>query len=185
MGEKLTPLKLVSVAFMLIGCCLVSGIVGGIKFDMLGIAVGALSGIAYAAYNIFTKLSMQKGNDPICCTMYGFMFMSIVSLFFASPADIVKNATKAPLVTVPLLLGLGVVTVVLPYFLYTLSLRDIPAGTASALGIIEPMAATLFSVIILHEKLDIFSVCGIILILVSVFMLGKAEGKTKKDKEIN
>ena len=179
--EKLTALKLVSVVIMLGGCCLVSGIIGGLKFNALGIVIGALSGVAYAAYNIATKISMQKGNDPISCTMYGFMFMFIVSLFLSSPAEIVTITVKEPTRIIPLLLAIGIITVVIPYFLYTLSLRDIPAGTASSLGILEPMSATLFSVMILGEKLTILSAVGMILILTAVFMLGKAEGKHKEE----
>ena len=182
--ERLTPLKLISVATMLVGCCLVSGIIGGMKFNLLGIAMGALSGVAYAAYNIFTKISMQNKNDPISSTMYGFMFMLFFSLFLSEPHKIVANASQAPATVIPLLIGLGVVTVVVPYFLYTLSMRELPAGTASALGIMEPMAATLFSVFLFGEKLSMPSVCGILLILSAVFLLAKAENqKAPKRKE--
>lgn len=65
----------------------------------------------------------------------------------------------------------------LPYLLLTLAVRDLPAGTAAALSIVEPMAATIFSVVLFHEQLGIASAIGIVMILASVFMLGKAEGK--------
>ena len=54
-------------------------------------------------------------------------------------------------------------------------MRDLPAGTASALGIVEPMAATVFSVLFLGERLSILPAVGIVLILGAVFMLGKSE----------
>ena len=60
---------------------------------------------------------------------------------------------------------------------YTKAMRTLPAGTASALGIVEPMAATVFSIAFLDERLSVISVAGIILILLAVFLLGKAEGK--------
>ena len=74
----------------------------------------------------------------------------------------------------PLLIGMGICTCVIPYFLYALSMKELSAGTASALGIIEPMAATVYSVVLFREKLDAFSGAGIVLILASVFLLGKA-----------
>ena len=76
----------------------------------------------------------------------------------------------------------GIVTCFLPYFLYNLAMKDLPAGTASALGIVEPMAATVFSIVIFKEEVSVFSVIGIILILTAVFLLGKAEDGGKEEK---
>ncbi len=177
LGEKISRLKLVSVACMLIGCFLVAGIIGGMRFDLTGIIIGVLSGIAYASYNIFTKISMKTGSRPVSATLYSFLFMSIIAICVCEPAEIVSNATKSPAATLPLLLGLGICTFVLPYLFYTLAMKTLPAGTASALGIVEPMAATLFSVILFDEALNIFSVTGIALILLAVFLLGYSDNK--------
>jgi len=70
-----------------------------------------------------------------------------------------------------LIIGIGVFTVTLPYTLYTLSLKYIPVGTASALGIIEPVTATLFGVVLFDEPLGLSSVVGIIFIITAVLML--------------
>ena len=59
--------------------------------------------------------------------------------------------------------------------LSSLAMKSLSAGTASALAVVEPMAATLFSVILFKEPLDLFSVIGIVLILGAIFMIGKAE----------
>lgn len=177
MGEKLSPLKLISVICMIIGCCLVSGIVGGIKLDLVGILLGILSGLAYAAYNILVKVCVQRGNRPVSVTIYNFLFMTIIAMSVSKPPEIFTTAAKQPLVTIPLLIALGIATSVLPYLLLTLAVRDLPAGTAAALSIVEPMAATIFSVVLFHEQLGIASAIGIVMILASVFMLGKAEGK--------
>ena len=178
-GEKLNPLKVISVVCMLIGCCLVSGIVGGIKFNALGIAIGLGSGVAYTAYNIVTKIEMRKGYNPISATAYCFIFMSVIALFISNPPQMVTIASENPVPVIPLMLGIGTVACVIPYFLYTLSLRDLPVGTASSLSIVEPMAATIFSVVILGEDLVISSLIGIILIIGSVFLLGRSELKEK------
>ena len=177
MGERFSRMKLIAVVCIMIGCILVSGVVTGLKFDLIGILIGVLSGIAYAGYNLLTKIALSRGCKPVTTTVYSFAAMALIAALVCQPLDIPTYAAAAPAVTVPLLVGMGICTCVMPYFLYTLSMKDLSAGTASALGIIEPMAATVYSVVLFREELDIFSGIGIVLILVSVFLLGKAEDK--------
>ena len=187
LGERITRWKVLSIAFMLLGCALVSGIIGGIKFDPIGILLGVCSGLTYAAYNILVKVSIEKGIPAESVTVYGFLFMMITAVIFSNPAEIISIAASEPLPAIPLMIGLGVFTFVVPYFLYNLSMRNLPAGTASALGIIEPMAATVFSVILFpeDEKLDLFSVIGIILILTATVILALCEGSDPEAKAKN
>lgn len=171
LSEKLTPVKMVSIVLMLIGCCLVSGIIGGLKFSIAGILLGFLSGISYGAYNIFTKIAMRRKINPVTVTFYNFAVMFILATCVSNPAQLLSITSANPAETIPLIVGIGIFTGITPYFLYTLSLKEIPAGTASALGIIEPMAATIFSVLILKETLTLQPLMGIVLILGSVFLL--------------
>lgn len=175
LGEKLTVLKSVSVVSMLVGCFLVSGIVGNMKNDTIGIIIGLMSGVSYSAYNIFTKMQMRMGSNPITATLYCFLFATVATVFLCKPESMPGLIAKNPAEVIPLAVGLGLCTCVAPYFLYTLSLKELPVGTATALGVIEPMSATVFSVAILGEHLDILPLWGIILILASVFSLGKSE----------
>jgi len=172
LGEKLTKIKLISLVGMLMGCALVSGIIGGFKFKPLGILLGIMSGFAYAAYNISTKIEMQHKCNPASASMYCFIFMTVVSAFFARPAEVAAIAVSEPSSAL-LMVGCGLFTCVFPYFLYTLALKNIPAGTASSLSIVEPLSATILSVVFLDEKLDLFSACGIVLILGAVFLLSR------------
>ncbi|MBQ2754541.1 MAG: EamA family transporter [Clostridia bacterium] len=173
LDEKLTKTKLIALVTMLIGCGLVSGIIGGLKFNVLGIAIGFMSGISYAAYNILTKIQMQKGINPVKANLYCFLFSIIIGLFLSNPYGIPSLISQNPLVTVSLCTGMGIFACILPYFLYSTALRYIPAGTASSLGIIEPMSATIFSVLILGEEPSIYLLVGIALVLGAVFLLGK------------
>ncbi|MGN1059920.1 MAG: DMT family transporter [Clostridia bacterium] len=171
LGEKLTWLKAAAVVCMLLGCGLVTGIVGGLKFSPMGILTGFLSGVSYAAYNICVKVEMRRGNHPITASAYCFLIAALVSVAVSDPAGIVRLSSANLMPVLPLVIALGVTTCALPYFLYTLALKKLPAGTASALGAVEPMTATILSVVLFHESLGISSVCGIVLILASVVLL--------------
>lgn len=172
--EKLNTLKVISVILMFVGCCFVSGVIGGFEFSLSGILLGFASGFAYSAYNIFTKIQMKNKCNPISATMYCFIFMAITSMFVTPPSGIVSVAVNNPAYII-LMVGCGLCTSVIPYFLYTIALKILPAGTASSLAIIEPMSATLYSVLFLGEVLSIFSAVGIVLVVGSVFMLSKSE----------
>ncbi len=175
LGEKLSLPKGLAVAGMLAGCCLVSGIIGGLKLSWYGFLMGILSGLAYGGYNVLTKIEMRRKINPLSVTFYSFITLTVIALASSAPGEMLRLAAQKPLATVPLLLGIGIITFVLPYFLYTLGLRDLPAGTAAAMGIIEPMAATLFSVLILKEELTLIPFIGILMILASVFLLSRSE----------
>jgi drug/metabolite transporter (DMT)-like permease len=175
MDEKLSAAKIISLLLMLAGCCFVSGIFTGIKLNVAGILVGILTSWIYAAYNVLTKISVNSKRDPVTVTLYSFMFMSIISVSLCDPIALINNVSVAPMPTVPLGIGLGIVTFVMPYFLFTWSMRHLPAGVASALSIVEPMAATLFSALLFSEIPDIVSVIGIIMILTSVYLLSRSE----------
>ena len=153
--EKITPKKLIAVIFILVGCGLVSGIIGDIKFDLLGIIVGLLSGISYALYNIFTKIEMHNNSNPLTVSFYNFAVMSLAALIICDAPKLITLFSKNPVFTFPMAIGLGICTCVLPYFLYTLGIKSLPAGVASALGIVEPMSATIFSVLLFGEKLTV------------------------------
>ena len=82
--EKLTVSKIISLIAMLIGCSLVSGIIGGLKFNIAGILFGIFSGLSYTAYNILTKIEMRRSCHPVQATFYSFFFATVIGLFFCN-----------------------------------------------------------------------------------------------------
>ncbi|MBR4031096.1 MAG: EamA family transporter [Clostridia bacterium] len=175
--EKFTFIKGISVIGIFIGCALVSGVVGGMKYNTLGIIIGFISGIAYSAYNIFTKIEMNRKINPLTATFYCYVFMAFFAVIFSSPQNLIPIVKLNPPVFILAFAGLGVLTSAMPYFLYTIGLKKLPAGVASSLGIIEPLAATLYSMILFNEKLSIYHIIGVVLILCAVVLLSRPEEK--------
>ncbi len=175
--ERLGWIKGLSVAGILLGCILTSGIIGGGRFNLPGVLIGVLSGVSYAIYNILAKLSVRRGGSPIKATMYAFLFMAVIAVIPSRPDLIASYIAAKPFPTIPLLIGLGLCTCVLPYFLFNSSLKTLPSGTASAMSIIEPLSASIFSFTLLGEDPDAFSIAGIVLILGCVIVLERSELK--------
>ena len=177
LGEKFSKSKILALFMMIIGCAFVSGLVGGLKFDALGIIFGIISGISYASYNILTKLTMMRSYSPVSSNLYGAFFMTIIALAVSKPLYIIEYTATDPLRLTLSLIALGIVTFVLPYLFFALGMRDLPAATASALSTVEPLSACAFGIIIFSEKPDFFSLTGIVLILLAVFLLSHSEKK--------
>ncbi len=181
--EHFTPAKGISIFVMLVGCALVSGVVGGLAFDFVGMLFSFLSGVCYAAYSLFAKLAAKQEKDTVSLSIYSYFAMAIVSLFFAKPVEMAGFIAKEPAKSIPLLVGIGLVTFVIPYFLYTVSFRRLPAGTVSALAVLEPLAATLYSVFFLGERLTVASGIGVFLILGAIVALGIFTGREPTSTE--
>jgi len=64
-------------------------------------------------------------------------------------------------------------------------LKTLPSGTASAMSIIEPLSASIFSFTLLGEDPDVFSISGIVLILSCVILLELSELKRNAKTEGN
>jgi len=174
-GETITPLKVTVLLLMIVGAGLVSGMIGGAKWNLLGILFGFLSAIAYSAYNILIKTQMRRKNHPKTAMLYCYLAMGVFSTLGADIPQMSVLTAQNPVRILPLMLGIGIFTCILPYFLYTVSMKTLPAGIASAMGMIDPMAATVYSVVLFREKLDILSIVGILLILGSTVVLGVKE----------
>lgn len=177
LGEKFSKPKIAAVVMMFLGCCFVSGIIGGMKFDFLGILFGIIAGLSFASYNILTKICMQKSFSPISANLYGSAFMTAIALVFSNPAQVVTSTKEKPLVLLPALVALGVVTFVLPYLFYALGMKELHAGTASTLSTVEPLSASVFGIVLFNESLTVFSVIGMSLILFAVTLLGLSENR--------
>jgi len=175
LGERFSWLKAVAVLLAFVGCGLVTGIIGGLRFSPWGVFVGFLSGVAYCMYSVITKISLQRGNDAFAATTYSFIFSGIVAMCVGRPHEILQTIASDPLHVIPWILGVGIVVGALPYFFYTLSMRGLPAGVASAMSSIEPMTATIVSVVVFNEQLTPGAVAGIILILLSVILLSHSK----------
>ena len=175
LNERMNKAKFVAITCMLIGSLLMSGVLGNGSWNFKGVLLGILAGVAYASYSVLTKIAMKQKLDPLSVSLYGYLFMALIAVFGLNPAGFAANVSANPMRSVLLLIGLGLCTFMFPYILYTLAIKMLPVGTCSALSIIEPMAATVFSVLFFHERLDLFSILGIVFIVFATILIGLQE----------
>ncbi len=171
--ERLTPIKLVCLGLSVMGCVLISGIGG--TASVLGLLFGIGSGFGYALYSIFSVYALRR-NHFFTSIFYAFVLSALCLAPFCNWGKVVQTTMQTPTMGI-LLLGIAVVTTVLPYILYTWGLKAVPAGEASVIACVEPLVANLVGLIAFNQTPTVFSVIGILLILTAVILLGLQKRK--------
>ncbi len=170
--QKLSLIKIVSIVMNLAGCALVSGIVSGGSFDLLGVLLGVLTAFCYAFNNIalaeklkgrkaLTKMFYPALSAALCALVY-LVFSADGSFVFRTALGSVRNASVMVLWALCCSAG--------PYYLFNRALQDMDVMKASLLSTFEPVAAVLFGVFLFHEQIDLFGVIGVILVLASLII---------------
>ena len=77
----------------------------------------------------------------------------------------------------PFIIPLSFCCTLLPYVLYTFGLNHVEPSKASIMALVEPVVATLWSILYFREGYTLTGLLGIVLVFVSIIILniGKAE----------
>lgn len=192
--EPLTKRKAAALFLTLAGCASVCGVLeslcsaspaslfsaspadSALTATLPGILLGLGAGFFYALYSIFGRYALAH-YSPMTVTVWTFLFAGPASLLFLCLSRLFSHAGQPPFAgtlspsTLPLALGLAVFSTVLPYLFYTRGLAKLEAGKASILASLEPVVASLAGVACFHEPANLWTVCGIGLVLAGVWIL--------------
>lgn len=173
--EKITIKKIACMLFILIGCLLVSGIMENnttMRWSSAGIAFGFLSAVFYAFYSVFSKLAVKRNYNGLTIAFYSILFVAAVTSLFADWGSAVEYIKSDPFKNFIIILCHSVCTSVLPYGLYTVSLKYAEAGKASMLSTGgEPIAAMIFGFVFFTEIPTILCMIGMIVTVVAMSIL--------------
>lgn len=177
--SPVTRRKIAALVLALLGCALVSGVVGG---ELTGTPRGLLFGIAsafcYATYTVFAHYGLAR-YSTYTMIYWTFFFAGLGSLIFLEP-----GALAPALVTPDGLIGaagLVLIATVLPYLFYTKGLEGVESGKASIIANVEPVVAALNGVVLFHEKLSVWVLLGIVCVLGTVVILSPSASQTEKE----
>lgn len=168
--ETLNGKKIFALLLAFTGCVLVSGVGGGEATSWKGILLGLGSGFFYALYSIFGRYAINRGYGAWTMTFYTFLFCSI-GCAFLSDWQVIGSVMAASSGNVLWVLGLGFVTAFLPYVLYSMGLEMMESSKASILASVEPVVSALFGVFVFQERLSLWGVLGIAMVLGAIVVL--------------
>lgn len=169
--ETLTFRKVAALLLAFTGCILVVGLSGtnlGEK-PYLTLFLGLCTGMAYALYSIIGKFLVGR-YESMTVTVYTFIFAASGTFLISDPAEtfhiVEANIEKMPIVV----LG-SVITLAMPYVLYSLGLQYMESSRASIIASFEVVAASLIGVVFFHEHLDLLNLVGIICVVAALILL--------------
>ena len=169
----ITRRKAAALLLALLGCALVSGVVGGeLTGTPRGLLFGVASAFCYATYTIFAHYGLAR-YDAYTMIYWTFVFAGLGSLLF------LDRTSLAPVLATSRgiwgAVGLVLVATVLPYLFYTKGLEGVEGGKASIIANVEPVVAALNGVVLFHERLSVWVLLGIVCVLGTVVLLAKED----------
>lgn len=168
--EKITTKKIIAIICTFAGCALTAGISStSASFTPTGVLLGIGAGLTYAMYSIFGKFALRNYH-PMTITLYMWVFGLIFSLPFTDLSGLASHMITQPK-DIFFSAAFGLISAVLPYALYSTGLKYIPASKAGVLAAAEPCVAAVTGVIMFNEPMSVMLAAGILLVLVSVFLL--------------
>lgn len=186
--EKITSKKVICMTIAIAGCVLASGVLESastMRWSVKGIIVGTIGAFFYGLYGIISKTAMERGYHAFTTTFYC-LFMVMLVVIPLTNWKLVTNVVVANPVKMSVFLVIhSLCTSVLPYILYTFSIRYIDAGMASILASGEPVAAMIFGVIFFSEIPTVLSVVGIMLVIVALALLSMPDKKRRRSDKMS
>lgn len=169
----LTRRKIVSLVLALVGCALVSGIVGGdLTISLKGFLLGIGAGLCYASYTVMAHYGLAH-YDSFTMIYWTFFVAGLVSLIWLDVPTLVQTLRQPAGMWGAI--GLVVVATVLPYLFYTKGLEGVESGLAAVIANVEPVVAALTGIIIFHETPTVWTVVGIVLVLTAAVILARGD----------
>jgi len=166
-GEALTGLKAAAVMATVAGCALVVGVlpdfVGAVSAP--GLLAGLGAGAGYALYSIFGKLALRRYR-ALTVTTYTFVFAAAAVLPVSGLWE--QRALFAAWQVWGYALGLGLLSTVLAYLLYTVGLAYVETSRAAVTATLEPRVATAAGAVVFGETLTLWQLAGMTLVLAAV-----------------
>ena len=164
----LTAQKVAGFAAVTLGAFLVVGQGLGEGVNPMGIFLGAMSAVAYAAMVIFSKKVTQIGGVE-CSAIQLCGSLAAVAVYLGASAAAgtlaLPSAAELAHLNVPAALCIGLVNTGLGCYMYFSSMGELPVTRVAVCGYLEPLSAVVLSAVLLGEAMTPANVLGAVLIL--------------------
>lgn len=159
--EKFGASKMIGLACVLGGICLVNGKVFGGGANSVGFVWGILSAVMYAVMVICNKKAADIAGLENAMLQLFISFLTVAAFVVLKQGFAIQIA---PANILPIFI-LGLLNTGAGCYFYFSSICDLPIQTVAICGYLEPLSAVLFSVVMLQESMSLLQVLGAALMI--------------------
>lgn len=174
--EKITSKKATVIALAIIGCLLISNILGGgfENLDIVGLLVGLSTGVLFALQLVIPRFFEGKYSKD-SMLIYGFIFSTIALAFFTNFTGVNTSITtnSSPMFVILNILSIGILSTFIANISYVKATDYIETGVASVLVALEPVLGSLFAYMVYGETLTGLQLLGGLLIVIAAIWLAR------------
>jgi drug/metabolite transporter (DMT)-like permease len=177
--DRLRPSTVMALAGATAGCYLVVGAynLALVSMNLIGVASGILSAVAFAWYSIHGEYGMRRYN-PWTVLFYAILFAAIVwNLLHPSLEAFSQRYTAMEWGWI---LYIGVMGTLLPFGLYLEGVNLIRSTRASITAILEPITAGVIAFFFLNERMHTLQILGGFLVITSIILLQSKQEPDQK-----
>ncbi|OEF98380.1 DMT family transporter [Desulfuribacillus alkaliarsenatis] len=174
--EYMTPQKIAALFVTLLGCSLVVGVIPNNTetISLYGFLLGIGAGFFYALYSVFGKFALKK-YTPITVTLYTFVFAAIAITPFSGLWTVLPKFLNLEVWLY--IIGLGFLSTMMAFILYTKGLDAIETSRASIIATLEPVVAAFVGFLVFQEQLHTWQYLGILLVISAVILVQKGNNE--------
>lgn len=133
------------------------------RLDPVGVAFALVAGLCWALYILFSARTGVRWSG-----LDGLAVASIIgAVVLAGPAVTAAGSRLLDPAILAMGVAVGVLSSVLPYSLELVALRTMPARVFGILMSLEPAAAALAGLILLHERLGLIELAALVCVVVA------------------
>lgn len=179
--EKMKRLKVLSLAIGVIGSLFIAGVLPALELstvNILGVGLMFIASICWAIYAMVGK-SLFKKYHPFTILLYNFLFVFIVVTFMQNPLTTISQINMT---TIPYLLYMAVVCTFIAFVLFYGGINYLRPSTAGIISYIKPVLGVFLSFIVLNHVTGLYQAIGIIMVLISGFLIYNVIGGENENK---
>jgi drug/metabolite transporter, DME family len=152
---------------------------GNASTSMAGLVIALTAGLFYALLTLMIRL--MRDSDPAAITLVN----NLGSAALLLPVVLFAGTFSVSMEAITILALMGVVQFGLPYYLYTLGLRRVPASQAALVTMIEPVLVPVWAYFAVGEIAPIDTMTGgaVILLALMLFVVSARKRRIARVKE--
>ncbi len=165
-GKKISKRWAIATSISVSGCMLLFIGSNSIAFDLTGAMFSLGAGFSYAAFVATSQRAFSGGSR---LAINGAIFLGSALLLLPLLLFAKLDWVDSMYVFLPII-HLGILATAIPYTLFAIALKKVPASTAVTLTLAEPLTASILGTVLLKEQMTVPSIIGVIMIFTGLLL---------------